>query len=145
MSRTPAVPSAACPCGRLQGSGPKAKPLAYADCCGRFIDHWDAQPAPDAECLMRSRYTAFVYERADYLLATWHPSHRPASLDFDAAAQWLGLEVRGHWVKDVDHAEVEFVARHRLGGRAVRLHERSRFVREGGRWYYVDGDMLPVR
>ena len=145
MSRTPAVPSAACPCGRLQGSGPKAKPLAYADCCGRFIDHWDAQPAPDAECLMRSRYTAFVCERADYLLATWHPSHRPASLDFDAAAQWLGLEVRGHWVKDVDHAEVEFVARHRLGGRAVRLHERSRFVREGGRWYYVDGDMLPVR
>lgn len=145
MSRTPAVPSAACPCGRLQGSGPKAKPLAYADCCGRFIDHWDTQPAPDAECLMRSRYTAFVCERADYLLATWHPSHRPASLDFDAAAQWLGLEVRGHWVKDVDHAEVEFVARHRLGGRAVRLHERSRFVREGGRWYYVDGDMLPVR
>ena len=145
MSRTPADPCAACPCGRLQGSGPKAKPLAYADCCGRFIDHWDAQPAPDAECLMRSRYTAFVQGRADYLLATWHPSHRPASLDFDAAAQWLGLEVRGHWVKDVDHAEVEFVARHRLGGRAVRLHERSRFLREGGRWYYVDGDMLPVR
>ena len=139
MSRTPADPCAACPCGRLQGSGAKA------NCCGRFIDHWDAQPAPDAECLMRSRYTAFVCERADYLLATWHPSHRPASLDFDAAAQWLGLEVRGHWVKDADHAEVEFVARHRLGGRAVRLHERSRFVREGGRWYYVDGDMLPVR
>ena len=143
MSRTPAVPSAACPCGRLQGSGAKAKPLAYADCCGRFIDHWDMQPAPDAECLMRSRYTAFVCERADYLLATWHPSHRPAALDFDAAAQWLGLEVRGHWVKDADHAEVEFVARHRLGGRAVRLHERSRFVREGGRWYDVDGDMNP--
>ena len=145
MSRTPAVPSAACPCGRLQGSGAKATPLAYADCCGRFIDHWDTQPVPDAECLMRSRYTAFVRERADYLLATWHPSHRPASLDFDAATQWLGLEVRGHWVQNADHAEVEFVARHRLGGRAVRLHERSRFVREGGRWYYVDGDMLPVR
>ena len=143
MSRTPAVPSATCPCGRLQGNGARAKPLAYADCCGRFIDHWDAQPAPDAEYLMRSRYTAFVRERADYLLATWHPSHRPQSLDFDAAAQWLGLEVRGHWVQDADHAEVEFVARHRLGGRAVRLHERSRFVREGGRWYYVDGDMLP--
>ena len=145
MSRTPAVPSATCPCGRLQGNGARAKPLAYADCCGRFIDHWDAQPAPDAEYLMRSRYTAFVRERADYLLATWHPSHRPATLDFDPATQWLGLEVRGHWVKDVDHAEVEFVARHRLGGRAVRLHERSRFLREGGRWYYVDGDMPPVR
>lgn len=86
-----------------------------------------------------------LWRLSGFQAATWHPSHRPASLDFDAAAQWLGLEVRGHWVKDVDHAEVEFVARHRLGGRAVRLHERSRFVREGGRWYYVDGDMLPVR
>lgn len=144
-------PTDPCPCGRLAPAGPggnkgKAAPvLSYAGCCGRFIDHWDTQPAPDAECLMRSRYTAFVCERADYLLATWHPSHRPPALDFDAAAQWLGLEVRGHWVQDADHAEVEFVARHRLGGRAVRLHERSRFVREGGRWYYVDGDMPPVR
>ena len=42
---------------------------------------------------------------------------------------------------DADHAEVEFVARYRIAGRAVRLHERSRFVREEGRWYYVDGDM----
>ena len=137
---TPAA--AACPCGRLDA---RRRPLDWAACCGRYIDHFSDTPAPDAESLMRSRYSAFVLQRADYLLATWHPSHRPASLDFDAAAQWLGLEVRGHWVKDADHAEVEFVARHRLGGRAVRLHERSRFVREGGRWYYVDGDMLPVR
>ena len=94
---------------------------------------------------MRSRYSAFVREDAAYLLATWHPDTRPAALEFGPATQWLGLEVRGHWVQNADHAEVEFVARHRLGGRAVRLHERSRFVREGGRWYYVDGDMLPVR
>ena len=109
MSRTPAVPSAACPCGRLQGSGAKAKPLAYADCCGRFIDHWDAQPAPDAECLMRSRYTAFVRERADYLRATWHASTRPATLDFDAGARWPGLDVRGHRPTGPEHAEVEAV------------------------------------
>ena len=132
----------ACPCGQRSN---QRQPLAFADCCGRYIDHFDATPAPDAEHLMRSRYSAFVRGQVDYLLATWHPSHRPASLDLDAAAQWLGLEVRGHWVQNADHAEVEFVARHRLGGRAVRLHERSRFVREGGRWYYVDGDMLPVR
>ena len=141
MSRTPAVPSAACACGRLQGSGAKAKPLAYADCCGRFIDHWDTQPAPDAECLMRSRYTAFVCERADYLQATWHASTRPATLDFDAGAKWLGLDVRRYATTDADHAVVEFVARYRVAGRAVRLHETSRFVREGGRWFYVDGDL----
>ncbi len=143
MSRTPAVPSAACPCGRLQGSGAKAKPLAYADCCGRFIDHWDAQPAPDAECLMRSRYTAFVRERADYLLATWHATQRPTALSFEPGVRWLGLQVRAYLPLSETHAEVEFVVRQRDGsGRAHRLHERSRFVREGGRWYYVDGDLL---
>jgi len=97
--------------------------------------------APDAESLMRSRYTAFVCERADYLQATWHASTRPATLDFDAGAKWLGLDVRRYATTDADHAVVEFVARYRVAGRAVRLHEISRFVREGGRWFYVDGDL----
>lgn len=126
-----------CPCGRRNA---KAKLLAYADCCGRFIDHWDAQPAPDAETLMRSRYSAFVRENAAYLQATWHESQRPESLDLDRATKWLGLDVKQFQVTAEDKAEVEFVARYRLSGRAVRLHERSRFVREGGRWYYLDGD-----
>lgn len=133
-----------CPCGRLTGTGaPSAKSVArtYADCCGRYIDAFDSTPAPDAESLMRSRYTAFVCERADYLQATWHASTRPQALDFDAGAKWLGLEVRSHRAEG-DRAQVEFVARYRLGGRAVRLHERSRFVRENGRWFYVDGDSL---
>lgn len=91
---------------------------------------------------MRSRYSAFVRERADYLLASWHASTRPAALDFDPGVRWLGLEVRAHRIIDADHAEVEFVARQRsAGGRAHRLHELSRFVREGGRWFYVDGDL----
>lgn len=89
---------------------------------------------------MRSRYSAFALERADYLLATWQSSTRPASLDFDVGVKWLGLEVREHKVTGADTAEVEFVARYRLDGRAVRLHERSRFVREDGRWFYVDGE-----
>jgi len=89
---------------------------------------------------MRSRYSAFVLERADYLLATWHSTTRPASLEFDEGTKWLGLEVREHKPTGADTAEVEFVARYRVQGRAVRLHERSRFVREDGRWFYVDGD-----
>ena len=128
-----------CPCGR---KNPKGKLLAYTDCCGRYIDYWDMQPAPDAEALMRSRYSAFVRENPAYLQATWHESQRPADLDFDAATQWLGLEVKQFKVMGEDTAEVEFVARYRLSGRAVRLHERSRFVREAGRWYYVDGDQF---
>lgn len=92
---------------------------------------------------MRSRYTAYTLLREDYLLATWHTSTRPASLDLaaDAATKWIGLEVKRHEQQDTDHAIVEFVARYKVNGRAHRLHEVSRFVREDGRWFYVDGDV----
>ncbi|MEC5214206.1 SEC-C motif-containing protein [Polaromonas sp. CG_9.5] len=117
--------------------------MPFLDCCGRYVSERSATPAPDAESLMRSRYSAFVLGDLPYLLATWHASTRPADLTLEAAAKWLGLDVRSHCVLDADHAEVEFVARCREGGRAVRLHERSRFVRELGCWFYVDGDNLP--
>lgn len=131
------LPSAEpCPCGRRDARG---RALAFAACCGRYLAHFAHTPAPDAESLMRSRYSAFVCEDAPYLLATWHASHRPPSIDFEPGLRWLGLDVRAHKVIDATHAEVEFVARSRLAGRAHRLHERSRFVCEDGRWYYVDG------
>jgi SEC-C motif domain protein len=131
-----------CPCGRRDR---RELPLPFSQCCGRYVDDFAHTPAPDAESLMRSRYTAFVLERADYLLATWHPSTRPATLEFGTAVKWLGLDLRSRSVLDADHAEVEFVARQRdAGGTASRLHERSRFVRESAdavdRWFYVDGD-----
>ena len=90
---------------------------------------------------MRSRYDAYVAGDVEWLLASWHASTRPPELVLDPQVKWLGLEVREHRMIDDDHAEVEFVARYRPGGgRAGRLHERSRFVCEAGRWYYVDGD-----
>ena len=124
-----------CPCRS------PADALPYEACCGRYHAGALRLQAPSAEALMRSRYSAFVQQRLDYLLATWHPSTRPSSLDPDPAGlKWLGLELRRHVSIDADHASVEFVARSKLGGRAARLHELSRFVREGGRWFYVDGD-----
>jgi SEC-C motif-containing protein len=94
---------------------------------------------------MRSRYSAYCLGLGDYLLATWHPSTRPAELDLTAppVPRWLGLTVRQARSTGADSAEVEFVARYRVGGRGQRLHETSRFVREDGRWHYVDGDIHP--
>ena len=90
---------------------------------------------------MRSRYSAFVRGDFSYLLATWHASTRPGTLELDSGAKWLGLEIKQHRSTGPDNAEVEFVARFRVAGRAVRQHELSRFVRENGRWFYVDGDV----
>ena len=130
-----------CPCGQLDGKG---RPLSFAACCGRYLDC--DTPVPDAERLMRSRYSAFVLGRADYLRASWHPSTRPADLTLEPGVKWLGLEVRQHRLIDADHAEVEFVARSRVAGRGQRLHEHSRFVRESingsAHWLYLDGDLL---
>ena len=89
---------------------------------------------------MRSRYCAYVLGLIDYLLVTWHPSSAPGELEL-APVKWLGLEVL-HTQAAGDAGVVEFVARLRDGsGRAQRMHETSRFVREDGRWYYIDGQM----
>ena len=92
---------------------------------------------------MRSRYTAYVLGDEAYLLDTWHPSTRPRHIAFDQQQRWLGLKVIEAKLTGDATAEVEFIARYRIGGTtAARLHERSRFVREAGCWLYVDGDIV---
>lgn len=121
---------AACPCGNG----------AYAQCCAPFHE---GAAAPTAEALMRSRYSAYVLGLEAYLLASWHVSTRPPRVlgPEHAQVKWLGLEVRRSGARGEHEAFVEFVARSRPGGgRAERLHEISRFLREDGRWYYVDGE-----
>jgi len=89
---------------------------------------------------MRSRYSAFVFCNEPYLLATWHPGKRPELVSFDRNQKWLGLKIVDAQVTGAATSEVEFIARYRVGGgSAKRLHERSRFAREGERWFYVDG------
>lgn len=94
---------------------------------------------------MRSRYSAYVLGLETYLLDTWHQSTRPDSLGLSMQVPkptWLGLTVKRHENPTSDTAIVEFVARLRMGGgSAERMHETSRFVREDGRWFYVDGDV----
>lgn len=101
---------------------------------------------------MRSRYTAYACRDADYVLRTWHPAQRPARLDLtNDRTQWLGLRIvstQAGGVSDTQ-GQVEFIARFRHGVRDGQLHEnhiheRSRFVREGEAWLYVDGDLSPA-
>ena len=122
-----------CPCG----SGDP-----YARCCGPY--HRGERAAPTAEALMRSRYSAFAVGAAPYLVDSWHPSTRPASLELDDDVVWRHLEIMrtqrgGPWDTD---GVVEFEARFVQGRSRGRLHEVSRFVREHGRWFYVDGDVV---
>jgi SEC-C motif-containing protein len=117
-----------CPCGGGD----------YVACCGRFIDQGGI--AQTAEELMRSRYTAYTLGNEAYVRATWCPRTLPEGtlVSNEPGLKWLGLEVRRH-AQSGDEATVEFVARYKIGGRAQRMHEVSRFIREEGRWYYLDG------
>lgn len=124
---------ARCPC--LSG-------LPYGECCGPL--HRGVRAAGTAEALMRSRYSAFAVLDVDYLLASWHASTRPPSLSLDADQRWLRLKilaVDGGGPFD-SVGTVEFVAGYRPGGgERGSLREVSRFVREDGQWFYVDGEV----
>lgn len=122
-----------CTCGNLR---------PYVECCGRFHS---GEPADNAVKLMRSRYSAYVLRQEAYLLATWHPSTRPATLDLDADnVHWLGLEIRAQQ-PGASNARIEFIARFRVGDGVVqKQHEISRFLREDGRWFYLDGEFPPA-
>ncbi|MEJ2119009.1 MAG: YchJ family protein [Alphaproteobacteria bacterium] len=123
---------------KFSGPCPCCSRRAYALCCKPWHE---GKPPPDAEALMRSRYSAYVLGLEDYLLATWHPETRPAKLDLTAIrTRWTGLKVLRHESHD-GGAIVEFVARYKASGRTHELHETSRFVCENGRWFYVDGDI----
>jgi SEC-C motif domain protein len=128
------VPSRRCPCG----TG-----LPYAECCGRLHD--GTTTAATAEQLMRSRYSAFAVGDSPYLLATWHSATRPRTLHLDPDVRWTGLEVLTTTGGGLLAAEgtVEFRAHHLAGGVRGDQHENSRFVREDGRWRYLDGVSLP--
>jgi len=121
-----------CPCGRQQ---------TYAQCCAPC--HQSQRVAPTAEALMRSRYSAYVLGLKGYLLDTWHSSTRPKQLELDTKTLWLGLKVKACEAGTEQDTEgtVHFVARYKIQGKAHRLVENSRFIKQQGRWFYLDGDI----
>lgn len=138
---------ALCPCG---------SDASFSACCGRYLSGADRPET--AEALMRSRFSAFVRGAAAYLVATRHPDARAPAEGEDIArsiaeTEWLSLAVLRTEAGGAEDAsgEVEFAAAFRRrggvlaagGGKPQQMHERSRFVRRGGVWYYTEGDRLP--
>ena len=126
--------STSCPCD--SGS-------AYAACCKTYCE--GDLPAPSAEALMRSRYTAFAMKNIAYLKKTWHQDTRPAEFDLDdqEVITWSGLEILAteQGRQGDQQGTVEFVAHFRANGQRHQLHEKSRFVHQAGQWYYLDGEV----
>ncbi|MCF7520532.1 YchJ family protein [Neisseria sp. ZJ106] len=122
-----------CPCG----SGKK-----YDDCCRPL--HQSERLPETAEALMRSRYSAYVLQKIDYIVETTVPAQQHLLNRADLAAwsretRWLGLEVLRHIPKiGKHHAQVEFCARFAEGGEVCEHHELSAFVQADGRWYFID-------
>ena len=123
--------------------------MPFGACCGPL---WSCdKAAATAEQLMRSRYSAFATGAAGYLLNTWHPTTRPASLNLDEDIEWSRLIINDVVAGSLfdDHGVVEFTALYTYpdpdnpaepaARRRGRQHERSTFRRENKRWYYVDG------
>lgn len=126
-----------CPCGSN-----KRLPA----CCGAF--HAGTATARTAKQLMRSRYSAFALGGlGDYLLQTWHPTTRPplSAADMGAAdTDWVKLDIVGSHQQG-NTATVEFKAYWRDADGHMQLHhEHSRFVRQDGRWFYVDAELIGV-
>lgn len=121
-----------CPCGNAK---------EYANCCEPLHDR-DEQPATAAD-LMRSRYSAYVLQDADYLMWSWHPKTRPAEISGLDTQEWLGLEIvsksKGSGLDAT--GSVEFAARFRSGDTEHVLRENSTFSRVSGRWVYMDGQV----
>jgi SEC-C motif-containing protein len=119
-----------CPC--LSG-------LSYDDCCRPL--HVGPATAQTAEQLMRSRFSAFAVRRPDYLLQTWHPTTRPATLELDDRLRWYRLDILATSAGGPFDATgvVEFRAYYRAVHGDGSQHEISRFTRENRRWLYLDG------
>ena len=122
-----------CPCG----TG-----APYDACCALYV--LNEVPAPTAEKLMRSRYSAFALGEENYLLASWHAKTRPSRVTLDPEQKWIGLSIKSTEAGGAEDSKgvVEFVARYKVAGKGHRLQERSRFEKIDGRWYYLEGDHL---
>ncbi len=141
-----------CPCRISSKLSFLTAPVAYSDCCQPYHDALNNSDdnvndikAESAERLMRTRYSAFVLQKADYIVKTTVQAQQ-ALLDVDAIEKWAretnwaGLEIVSHTAKlGKRHAQVEFKAFYtKPDGQQAAHHELSSFVKIDGRWFFLD-------
>ncbi len=126
--------SNACPCGTKK---------EYSNCCGYY--HQRKGIPLTAEQLMRSRYSAFVVKDEDYLIQTWHKSKssNKSSLKLPDV-EWISLKVikTENGMEEDLNGKVEFIAEYKANNKRGKLHEKSNFIKEDSKWFYVDGEIL---
>ncbi len=120
-----------CPCGSEK---------SFSQCCEKYLN--GDSNAETAEQLMRSRYSAYINGNESYLKKTWHKKTRPENIEFDPKIKWIRLRIKNtaEGCVDDEQGSVEFIATYKINGRALQLHEISRFSRSDDRWVYLDGE-----
>ena len=144
-----------CPCQINPVSDAIGAPLLYQDCCQPYHDgllnkEADGIKAETAKRLMRTRYSAFVLVKPNYIVKTTIPAQQNL-LDIKAIENWAkekdwaGLEIVTHTPKlGKRHAQVEFKAYFKTNENLQAHHELSAFVKvtdklnNDVRWYFLD-------
>lgn len=119
-----------CPCNEQ---------VAYTHCCQPY--HLGQATPNTAEKLMRSRYSAYALKDFGYVAKTWHSTTKPnTAFDSDTDTKWVRLKINKAWdSKQPNEAFVEFTAKYKVNGKAEKMHEVSRFIKENEQWFYIDG------
>jgi SEC-C motif-containing protein len=118
----------------------------FATCCQPVLH--DHRLAATAEILMRSRYTAFTLQNAEYIQASWHSKTRPKTLNFDDhPVVWLGLEIHGCQDGSVADSSgtVDFTCSYLENRLLCKLKEVSEFLKEDDLWYYLRGECRVIK
>ena len=147
-----------CPCQINPASDDVGILLTYSNCCQPYHDglcikkndNSDAISADTAERLMRTRYSAFVLVKPEYIVKTTLLEQQDL-LDIKSIESWAteiawaGLEIVAHTLKlGKCHAQVEFKAYFNAHDELQAHHELSTFVKiknkadNDASWYFLD-------
>lgn len=121
-----------CPCGNK----------LYSQCCEPLITQKEV--AESSIQLMKSRYSAFVEHKADYLFQTSSVALKQTLTTEDLYQACVHTEFVRLDIIDFNDTNVEFKAWYLEDDLLGALHEKSNFVLEDGEWKYDSGELQAV-